>query len=78
MEQSVTNTADAPADTRIIATVHGVMVPQSPYIGPTMAESIVKGRYEWRGIGTGLVAIPEGARILEMGAGRVSWGRSWP
>lgn len=69
MEQNVTNTADAPTETRIIATVHGVKVPQSPHIGPTMEESIVKGRYERREIDTGLATIPEGARILEMGAG---------
>lgn len=65
----MTNTADAPTQTRIVATVHGVEIPQSPHFGPTMEESIVKGRYERREIDTGLATIPEGARILEMGAG---------
>ena len=69
MEQNVTNTADAPADTRIIATLHGVMVPQSPHFGPTMEQSIINGRYERHEIEVGLATIPEGARILEMGAG---------
>ncbi|MBL4928330.1 FkbM family methyltransferase [Fuscibacter oryzae] len=65
----MTNTADAPTETRIVATIHGVQVPQSPHFGPAMVQSITDGRYERGEIETGLSAIPEGARILEMGTG---------
>ena len=64
---------NAPANldhvSQVLTTIHGVEVLQSPHFGPNMAQSIIDGRYERREMKSGLQAIPEGARILEMGAG---------
>ncbi|MGL6210412.1 MAG: FkbM family methyltransferase [Paracoccaceae bacterium] len=53
----------------IVATAHGVEVPAAPHLRPGMIASINEGKYERHEIALGLAAIPQGARILEMGAG---------
>ena len=53
----------------IIATYHGIEVPDAPHLGPGMIKSMNEGRYERREIQAGLAVIRPGARILEMGAG---------
>ncbi|SPH17389.1 Protein-L-isoaspartate O-methyltransferase [Defluviimonas aquaemixtae] len=53
----------------IVATCKGIEVPEAPHFGPGMIRSMGEGRYEGKEIQTGLAVIPEGARILEMGAG---------
>lgn len=53
----------------IVATCHGVEVPDAPILGPRMIEAMNNGRYEGQEIRCGLAVIPKGARILEMGAG---------
>ena len=58
----------APA-VEIVARSHGIEVPATPHLGPTMRKAIDEGRYEAREIRAGLACIPEGARILELGAG---------
>ena len=60
--------APAPA-VEIVARTHGIEVPASPHLGPSMRSAIEAGRYEAREIRAGLARIPEGARILELGAG---------
>ena len=61
--------ANPVADPVIVATYHGVEVPQAPHLGKGMIESMEAGRYERREVECGLAAILPGARILEMGAG---------
>ena len=53
----------------VVARCHGIEVPASPFLGPTMIEAIEAGRYEGSEIKCGLACIPQGARILELGAG---------
>ncbi|MBJ2153793.1 FkbM family methyltransferase [Paracoccus sp. IB05] len=53
----------------IVATCHGVEVPDAPILGPRMIEAMNNHRYERQEIECGLAVIPKGARILEMGAG---------
>lgn len=53
----------------VVARCHGIEVPASPHLGPTMIEAIETGRYEGSEIKCGLACIPKGARILELGAG---------
>lgn len=60
---------EAVADVTVVARCHGIEVPASPHLGPTMIEAIKAGRYEGSEITCGLACIPKGARILEMGAG---------
>lgn len=57
---------DAP---EIIATYCGVEIPAAPIFGRRMIASLQDGSYERREVQCGLAAIPEGARILELGAG---------
>ena len=56
-----------PAD--VVVTYHGVEVPAAPHLSRRMIESMSQGRYERREVACGLAAIPQGARILELGAG---------
>jgi FkbM family methyltransferase len=58
-----------PPSTDIVAACHGIEVPASPHLSPRMIESISTGRYESTEIAAGLSYFPEGARILELGAG---------
>lgn len=67
-EAPAVETAAAPA-VEIVARTHGIEVPATPHLGPTMRRSIEEGRYEAREIRAGLACIPQGARILELGAG---------
>lgn len=60
--------APAPA-VEIVARTHGIEVPETPHLGPSMRRAIEAGRYEAREIRAGLARIPKGARILELGAG---------
>ena len=53
----------------IVATYHGIEVPEAPHFGPNMIKSMQEGRYERSEIKAGLAVIQPGARILEMGAG---------
>jgi len=53
----------------IAAVCHGIRVPAGPHLGPRMIASMGEGRYEAGEIAGGLAVIPEGARILELGAG---------
>ncbi|MCX7889496.1 MAG: FkbM family methyltransferase [Rhodobacteraceae bacterium] len=53
----------------IAAVCHGIRVPEGPHLGPRMIQSMSEGRYEAGEIAGGLAVIPEGARILELGAG---------
>ncbi len=53
----------------IVATCRGIEVPEAPHFGPNMIRSMGEDRYEGKEIQTGLAIIPEGSRILEMGAG---------
>lgn len=53
----------------IVATCHGVEVPESPILGKGMIAALNEGRYERCEIECGLAAIPPGARVLELGAG---------
>ena len=53
----------------VVATYHGVEVLAAPHLTRRMVESMALGRYERREVACGLAAIPEGSRILEMGAG---------
>lgn len=53
----------------IVATCHGVEVPESPILGKGMIAALNEGRYERGEIECGLAAIPPGARVLELGAG---------
>jgi FkbM family methyltransferase len=58
-----------PDDVKIIATYHGIEVLQAPMLSPKMIASLHKGKYERREIACGLAGIPDGSRLLEMGAG---------
>jgi FkbM family methyltransferase len=58
----------APA-VEIVARCHGIEVPASPHLGPSMIRSLDAGKYESGEIAAGLACIPKGARILELGAG---------
>lgn len=53
----------------IVATFHGIEVPDAPHLGKGMIASLKDGKYERREVECGLQAIRPGARILEMGAG---------
>ncbi len=53
----------------IVATYHGIEVPNAPHLGPGMIRSMVAGRYERREVEAALAVIRPGAFILEMGAG---------
>ena len=53
----------------IVVTYHGVEVLAAPHLSRRMIESMSLGRYERREVACGLAAIPEGSRILELGAG---------
>jgi FkbM family methyltransferase len=66
----MTRAAAVPApEVTVVAQCHGIDVPASPHLGPTMIEAIKAGRYEGSEITCGLACIPKGARILELGAG---------
>ena len=53
----------------VVVTYHGVEVLAAPHLSRRMIESMALGRYERREVACGLAAIPEGSRILELGAG---------
>lgn len=53
----------------IIATYQGVEIPAAPIFGRKMIAALQEGSYERREVACGLAAIPQGARILELGAG---------
>ena len=53
----------------VVVTYHGVEVLAAPHLSRGMIESMALGRYERREVACGLAAIPEGSRILELGAG---------
>ena len=53
----------------VLVTYHGIEVPAAPHLSRRMVESMSNGSYERREVACGLAAIPEGSRILEMGAG---------
>ena len=53
----------------IVATYHGIEVLQAPMLSPRMIRSLSEGTYERREVACGLAAIPQGARLLELGAG---------
>ena len=52
-----------------VVTYHGVEVLAAPHLTRRMIESMSLGRFERREVACGLAAIPEGSRVLEMGAG---------
>lgn len=60
---------DPKPEPQIVATLHGIRVPAAPHLGPSMITSLNEGRYERNEIACGLACIPQGARILELGAG---------
>jgi FkbM family methyltransferase len=53
----------------IVGTIDGIEVPAAPHFGPRMINAIAEGRFEKSERRAGLAAIPEGAAILELGAG---------
>ncbi|SEO77463.1 methyltransferase, FkbM family [Salinihabitans flavidus] len=55
--------------TRIVATYHGVEVPEAPHLGPTMIRNLEQGRYERREVLAALEVIGAHDRVVEMGAG---------
>lgn len=57
------------ANVDIVAIYHGIQVPAAPHLGPGMIASMAAGRYERNEVELGLAAIPEGACVLELGAG---------
>ncbi|MDE9449107.1 FkbM family methyltransferase [Aliiroseovarius sp. Z3] len=59
-------TPDAP---EIVATYHGVEVPDAPHLGPTMIANMKAGRYERREVEAALALIKSRDRVVEMGAG---------
>ena len=61
--------ATAPEPTRIVATCHGIGVPDAPHLRPGMIAAMQSGGYERHELTIGLAAIRPGARILELGAG---------
>jgi FkbM family methyltransferase len=61
--------ARSPGSPDVVVTYHGVEVLAAPHLSPRMIDSMSRGRYERREVACGLAAIPEGARILELGAG---------
>ncbi len=54
---------------QVVAVCHGIEVLQGPHLSRSMIASMGSGRYEGNEIAIGLALIPEGARILELGAG---------
>ncbi len=57
---------DPPA---IVATCHGIEVPDAPHLRPGMIAAMQTGGYERHELAIGLAAIRPGARVLELGAG---------
>ncbi len=53
----------------IVATCHGIEVPEAPHLGPGMIEALKAGKYERREFEASCAVIHPGARILELGAG---------
>ena len=61
--------ASAPDHPTIVATCHGIEVPQAPHLRPGMIAAMQTGGYERHELAIGLAAIKPGARVLELGAG---------
>jgi FkbM family methyltransferase len=61
--------AMAPAHPRIVATCHGIEVPDAPHLRRGMIAAMQTGGYERHEMAIGMAAIRPGARILELGAG---------
>ncbi len=53
----------------VVATYHGVEVLDAPYLGPTMINNMIEGRYERREVLSALKFIEKGDVVIEMGAG---------
>jgi FkbM family methyltransferase len=61
--------ATAPDQPNIVATCHGIEVPDAPHLRRGMIAAMQTGGYERHELAIGLVAIRPGARVLELGAG---------
>ena len=55
--------------TEIVATYHGIEVPNAPHLGSTMIANMNEGSYERREVQSALNFIKKGDRVVEMGAG---------
>ena len=53
----------------IVATYHGIEVPDAPHLGSTMINNMNEGSYERREVQSALNFIKKGDRVVEMGAG---------
>lgn len=58
-----------PAQPKIVATYHGIAVPDGPHLGPQMLRNMEAGRYERREIQLALGEVRASDRVVEMGAG---------
>lgn len=54
---------------KIVATCHGIEVPDAPHLRPGMIAAMQTGGYERHELAIGMAAIKPGARVLELGAG---------
>ena len=54
---------------RIVATCHGIEVPDAPHLRRGMIAAMQTGGYERHEMAIGMAAIRPGARVLELGAG---------
>jgi len=61
--------AIAPNPPQIVATCHGIEVPDAPHLRKGMIAAMQTGGYERHEMAIGLAAIKPGARVLELGAG---------
>jgi FkbM family methyltransferase len=68
-DDNLTAAISKAADVTVVAVCNGVEVLAAPHIGDGMISSMLVGRYEGTELSIGLAVIPQGARILEMGAG---------
>ena len=53
----------------IVATCHGIEVPDAPHLRPGMISAMQTGGYERHELAIGMATIRPGARVLELGAG---------
>lgn len=52
----------------VVARLHGIEVPDAPHLDAVLRQAMEEGRYKAREIRAALACIPQGARILELGA----------
>lgn len=64
----IRDSSNSPAR-KIVASFHGVEVPDAPHLGPTMIANLNSGRYERREVEAALAIITSEDKVVEMGAG---------